>query len=88
MHQKYKIAFSNSTNLGFIVALKMSGFSIFKIIFLSFGGRVVILYLLFSSLIKGRYNIIILGKTGWVMMRRLEEFREKNIGCLSVFDSK
>ena len=88
MHQKYKIAFSNNTNLGFIVALKISGFSIFKLIFHNFGARIVILYLLFCSLIKGRYNIIILGKTSWVMMRRLEEFREKNIGCFSVFDSK
>ena len=58
MHQKYTIAFSSNTNLVFIVALKIAGFSIsfssiFKIIFHNFGARIVILYLLFVSLKEG-----------------------------------
>ena len=59
MHQKYTMAFSSNTYLVFIVFLKIAGFSIsfssiFNIVFHNFG----------------RYNIIILGETGWVMMRK------------------
>ena len=58
MHQNYTIAFCSNTNLVFIVALKIAGFSIsfssiFKIIFHNFGARIVILYLLFVSLKEG-----------------------------------
>ena len=73
MHQKYAMAFSSNTNLGFIVSLKIAGFyisfsSIFKIIFHNFGERIVILYFCY---LKERYSIIFWKKTGWVMMRRL-----------------
>ena len=58
MYQKYTIGFSSNTNLVFIVALKIAGFSIsfssiFKIIFHNFGARIVIRYLLFVSLKEG-----------------------------------
>ena len=68
MHQKYTMTFSSNTNLVFTVALKITGFfSIFKIIFHDVEVRIVILYLLFAGLKK--YNIIILGESGWVMMQ-------------------
>ena len=68
MHQKYTMTFSSNTNLVFTVALKIAGFfSIFKIIFHDVEVRIVILYLLFAGLKK--YNIIILGESGWVMMQ-------------------
>ena len=68
MHQKYTMTFSSNTNLVFTVALKIEGFfSIFKIIFHDVEVRIVILYLLFAGLKK--YNIIILGESGWVMMQ-------------------
>ena len=58
MHQKYTMAFSSSTNLVFIVFLKIACFSIsfpsiLKIIFHNFGAGIVILYLLFVSLKEG-----------------------------------
>ena len=55
MREKYTMVFF--TNLVYIVALKIAGFtrfsSMFKIIFHKFGARVVILYLLFVSLKEG-----------------------------------
>ena len=58
MNQKYSIAFSSNTNLAFIVALKITCFSvgfssIFKIMFRNFGARIVILYSLFISFKEG-----------------------------------
>ena len=53
------MAFSSHTNLVFIVALKIPGFSIsyssiFKIIFHNFRACIVILHLLFVSLKEGK----------------------------------
>ena len=51
MHQKYTMGFSSSTNLVYIVASKIAGFSIslsskFKKVVHNFEGCIVILYLL------------------------------------------
>ena len=69
MHQKYTMVFSSNSNLVFIVALKIAGFSIifssrFKIIFHNFWACVFILYLLFFSLNKGTIQIF-QGKLTW-----------------------
>ena len=76
MHQKFMTAFSGNTILALIVTLKIAAFSIslfsrFKIIFHSFGARIVMLYLLFVSLKAAMYNKRILRKIGLVMIQRL-----------------
>ena len=58
LDQKYTMAFSSNTNLVFIVALKIAGFSInfssiFKIISHKFGALIIFLYLVFASLMEG-----------------------------------
>ena len=58
LDQKYTMAFSSNTNLVFIVALKIAGFSInfssiFKIISHKFGALIIFLCLVFASLMEG-----------------------------------
>ena len=62
MDQKYTIAFSSNTNLVFIVALKITCFSIsfssiLKIVFHNFEARIFILYLLLVSLKEGTIEL-------------------------------